>query len=120
MRRGVLAVLHVADEHAVLDEGILCAGGALVIDGDGPAPVGKGAIIQNGHAPGCDLLAHQARKGRGFLAVEITLKPVTHGLVQQNTGPSRPEHHIHHPRGAGIASRFTQATRSASRATGFQ
>ena len=39
-----------------------------------------------------DALAHEPGKGRGLLAVEIPLQPMTHRLVQQHAGPAGAEH----------------------------
>ena len=91
----VLAVLHEADQNAVLDQGGFLARRALVIDGDRAAPVRDCAVIQHGHAFGCNLLAHQPGKGRRALAVEVTLQAVTDRLVQQDAGPAGAEHHVH-------------------------
>ena len=92
----VLAVLHVADQYTVFDQGIFGRWRAFVIHGDRPAPIRDRAIIQHGHTTCCDLLAHQAGKRRTALAVEISLKPVPDRFVQQNAGPPGAKHDVHH------------------------
>ena len=92
---GVLTVLHVAHEHTVFDQNILARWRAFVVNGDRPAPVGDGAVVQNCHTLGRHLLAHQTRESRASLAVKIPLKPMAHRLVQQNTGPARAKHDVH-------------------------
>ena len=99
---GVLAVLHIAHQDAILDQDIAGRGRALVVDGDAAAPVGKGAIIQNGHTGGRDTLAHEAGKGRRAFAIEITLKPMTDRFVQEDAGPAWAKHHIHGACGGGF------------------
>ena len=94
----VLPVLHIAHKDAILDQHVLLAWRAFVVDRDRPAPVGNGPVIQHRHAPRGDLFAHEARKGACALAVEIALKPVAYRLVQQDSRPAIAEHHIHHPR----------------------
>ena len=45
----ILPVLHVAAQHAILDQHIAPRLCALVIYGDRPAPVLNGAVIHDGH-----------------------------------------------------------------------
>ena len=97
----VLAVLHVAHQNAVLDQHVARRRGAFVIDADRAAPVGQGAVIQNGHAGGRHAVTQQTGEGRGFLAVEIAFQPVADRLVQQDAGPARPKDHIHRARRGG-------------------
>ncbi len=104
----ILPVLHIADQHAVFDQRVLGAGGAFVIDGDRTAPVGNRAVVKHGHAFGCDLLAHQARKGRRLLAVEIAFQPVADGFVQQNAGPAGAEGDVHDARRGGHGFKIDQ------------
>ena len=98
---GVLAILHVADKNAVFDEGVFGGGRAFVIKADRAATVWHGAVIQHGDTGGGDALTHQARKGGGFLAVEIAFEPVADGFVQQYTRPAGAEDHIHGACGGG-------------------
>ena len=54
---GVEAVVHVALEHAVLDEHLALAGVALVVDVDGAAAVGHRAVVDDRHLVARHLLA---------------------------------------------------------------
>lgn len=83
-KAGVLPILHIANQHAILDQDIAGRrGGAFIVHGDRPAPVRKGAIIHHSHAFRGHLRADKAGEGRTALAVEIPpFQPVTHGLVQ--------------------------------------
>ncbi len=75
-----------------------------------------GAVIDDGHALGRDLLAHQAGEGRGLLAVEIAFEPVADGFMQHHAGPAGAEHHVHFA-GRG-RDRFQIDQRLAQRAVG--
>src|SRR5581483_12009262 len=97
----VLAVLHVADQDAVLDQNGAAGRRAFVVDRERAAPVSHRAVVDDGHASGGDLLAHQARKCRGLLAIEIALEPVTDGLMQHHAGPAGAEHDVHLAGGRG-------------------
>src|SRR5439155_15572957 len=99
---GIEAILHVADEDAVFDKRGRRGGRSLIIDAERAAPVGEGAVIDDGDALGGDPLAHQAREGARLLAVEIALKPMADGLVQQNARPARAQDHIHLAGGGGL------------------
>ena len=92
---GVLPVLHVADENAVLDQGGAVGGRALIVDVEAAAPARQGAVIDHRHLLRGDPLAHQAAKSAGLLAVEIAFQPVPDRLVQQDARPARPQHHVH-------------------------
>jgi hypothetical protein len=71
---------------------------ALVIDVERSAPPVDGAVIHH-RDPGCGhALADAPGKRRAALAVEIAFEAMADRLVQQHTGPARPEHHGH---GAG-------------------
>ena len=91
---GVLPVLHVADQDAVLDQRGRLGGRALVVDGERAAPVGDGAVVDHGDAGRGDALAHEAGEGALALAVEIALEPVADRLVQQDARPAGAEHHV--------------------------
>ena len=113
---GVLAVLHVADQDAVLDQHGAVGRRALVVDRQRAAPRGHGAVVDHGDALGGDLLAHQAGESRSLLAVEIALEPMADGLVQHHAGPPGPEHHVH--LAGGRRHRFQIDHRLADRAVG--
>ena len=92
---GVQPVLHVALQDAILDQHIGPAGGAFVIDGDGTAAIGQGAVIDDGYARRSHPFAQKICESRGFLAVEVAFEAMTDGLVQQNARPARSENHGH-------------------------
>ena len=92
---GVLPVLHVAGEDAVLDQHGAAGRRALVVDRQRTPPRRNGAVVDHGDALGGDLLAHQARERRRLLAVEVAFEPVTHRLVQHHARPAGAEHHVH-------------------------
>jgi hypothetical protein len=56
---------------------------------------GEGAVVDHGDPGRGDPFAHQAREGRGLLAVEVALQAVADRLVQQDAGPAGPEHDLH-------------------------
>ena len=91
---GVLPVLHVADEPAVLDQHGAVGRRALVVDGQRAAALGDRAVVDDGDALGRHLLSHQAGEGRGLLAVEVALEPVADGLVQHDARPAGAEHDV--------------------------
>src|SRR6185437_5243903 len=95
----VLPSLHEADKDAVFDQHGAAGRRALVVDRQRAAACRHGAVVNDGNALRGDLLAHQARKGRGLLAVEVAFEAMTDGLVQHDAGPAGPEHHIHFARG---------------------
>ena len=92
---GVQAVLHIAFQDAVFNQHIGLGGVAFVVDVERAAPVGQGAIVQDGHALGGDALADAAAEGAGAFAVEVALQPVAHGFVQQHAGPASAQHYGH-------------------------
>ena len=96
---GVLAVLHVADEDAVLDQRRRVGRRALVVDGERAAAERDGAVIDDGHAGRGDALAHQAGEGAFLLAVEVALEAVADRLVEEDARPARAEHHVEGPGG---------------------
>src|ERR1700722_12411047 len=98
---GILAVLHVANQNAVLDQHGAVGRGALVVDRQRASARSHGAVIDHGDALGCDLLAHQACERRGLLAVEIALEAVTDGFVQHHAGPAGTQHDVHFARRGG-------------------
>ena len=91
----VLAVLHVADQDAVLDQHGAVGRRALVVDRERAAAALDGAVVDHGDALGRHLLAHQAGKGRRPLAVEVAFEAVADRLVQHDAGPAGAEHDVH-------------------------
>ena len=91
----VLAVLHVADQDAVLDQHGAVGRRAFVVDRERAAAALDRAVVDHGDALGRDLLAHQAGEGRGLLAVEVAFEAVADGFVQHHAGPARAEHDVH-------------------------
>src|SRR5260370_40080778 len=59
------------------------------------AAVGNRAVIAYRADPPRDALANTTGECRSALAIEVALQSVTDRLVQQNSGPSRPQHHNH-------------------------
>ena len=112
----VLAVLHVADQNAVLDQHGAVGRRALVVDGKRATPRGHGAVVDDGDALGRDLLAHQACEGRGLLAVEVAFEAMTDRLMQHHAGPAGAQHHVHLAGGGG--DQFQVDQRLADRAVG--
>ena len=97
----VLAVLHVADELAVLDQHVAAGRRALVVDGERAAPLGDRAVVDHGDALGGDLLAHQPGEGGGLLAVEVAFEPVADRLVQHDARPAAGQHDVEGAGGRG-------------------
>ncbi|CDI07656.1 conserved protein of unknown function [Agrobacterium pusense] len=95
---GVLAVLHVAHQPAVLDQHVVTGRGAFIVHGQRAAAAVDSAVVHHGHAGRGDHFAHQAGECGRLLAVEIAFQTVTHGLMQHHTRPAGAQHHIH---GAG-------------------
>ena len=91
----VHTILDVTFEDAVFDQHVALAGVAFIIDIERAAPVGQGAVVQYRDAFGRHALADAATEGAGALAVEIAFQAVADGLVQQDAGPARAEHHSH-------------------------
>ena len=91
----VQPVLHVAAQHAVLDERGALRGRALVVDVERAAAARQRAVIDHRALRGRHLLADAVGERRGALAVEVTLEAVADRLVQQDSGPAGAEHHGH-------------------------
>src|SRR5690606_11682455 len=94
-------VLHIAHEHAVLDQGGALRGRALVVDVERAAALVERAVIDDGHAWRRHALAHAPGVGAGALAVEVALQAMADRFVQQHAGPAAAEHHRHHA-GRGV------------------
>ena len=92
---GIQHVLHVALQDAILDQHRALRRVAFVVDIERAAPPRQGAVIDHGNAFGGHPFADPPGKGRTALAVEVALKAMTDGLVQQNTRPAGAEHHRH-------------------------
>src|SRR2546425_139126 len=96
----VQAVLHVADEDALLDQHRPPRRRALVVDVERTAAVRDRPVVDHGHELRGDLLAHPSRERRGSLAVEVALEAVADRLVEQDARPARPEHDGHRAGGS--------------------
>ena len=59
-----------------------------------PAPFGDGAVINDGYALRCYLLAEQSGKGRRLLPVEIALKTVAYSFVKHHARPAAGKHDV--------------------------
>ena len=95
---GVEPVLHVADEHPVLDQHVTPGRRALVVDVERAAAVDHRAVVDHRHQFGGDLLTDAARERGDALAVEVALEPVADRLVQQDARPARTEDDGHRAR----------------------
>ena len=94
----VQLVLHVAAQDAVLDQHVVAARRALVVDRQRAAAIRQRAVVHDRAQGGRDALADADAERGGALAVEIAFEPVPHRLVQQHAGPSRAQHHGHRAR----------------------
>ena len=90
---GVELVLHVALEHAVLDQHVAVARRAFVIHAQRAATPGQGAVVDDGAQARGDLFADPAAVGGAALAVEVALQAVADRFVEQDPGPTRAHHH---------------------------
>ena len=91
----VVGVLHVAGEHAVLDQRGAAGRRAFVVDVERTAAARQGAVVDDGDARRRHALAHAAGVRRGALAVEIAFQAVTDRFVQQHARPTIAQHHRH-------------------------
>ena len=94
-------VLHIAFEDAVFDQDVFLRRRAFVINRERPAPVIQCAVVNHGHTGRGDAFSDHPGKRAGALAVEIALKPVADGFVQQYAGPAGAEQHCHFARWCG-------------------
>ena len=92
---GIEFVLHVALEYTLLNERGALAGGALVVHVEGTAAILEGAIVHHGAEFDATFSPDASGKCRRALTVEIALKTVADGLVQQDTRPAGAQHHSH-------------------------
>src|SRR5207248_2946637 len=74
------------------------------------------AVIDDSHALGRDLLAHQAGESRGLLAVEVAFQAVTDRFMQHHAGPAGAKHDVHFA--SGGRNRFQIDQRLAQRTVG--
>jgi hypothetical protein len=116
---GILPVLHVADQLAVLDQHVVGRRRALVVDGDRAAAVVDRAVIDHGNALGRDLLAEQPGEGRRLLAVEVAFQAMADRLMQHDARPAGGEHDVHRARPA-LRRRFEIDQRLAQRLVGAE
>src|SRR5262249_47066506 len=72
--------------------------GSFIIDVEAAAAVGDRAVIDYRAERTRDLLANAPREGRRAFAIEVTFEAVADRLVQQDSRPSRTQHHDHFPR----------------------
>ena len=89
------AVVEVGGEDAVLHHVCLLAGDAFVVEVDGAAVAGNGAVVDYVYAGRADFLPHLSGKDGCALAVEIGLKGMSHGLVEEDSGGAGSHHHAH-------------------------
>src|SRR5262249_47573700 len=91
----VVAILHVADEDAVLDQHGATGRGALVVDRERAASLRDGTVVDNGDTLRRNALSHQTGECRGLPTVEPPCEPGPARLVQQDAGPAGGKHHVH-------------------------
>ena len=94
----IQGVLEISLEDAILDQHGAPRRIALVVDRQGTAPIGDGAVVNHRDALCRHALADTTRKRRAALAVEVAFQSVADGLVQQDARPAGTEHDRH---GAG-------------------
>ncbi|MNC48879.1 hypothetical protein D3C75_980240 [compost metagenome] len=92
---GVELVLHVALEHAVLDQRGALGRRALVVQTQRAAAARQGAVVDDGAQARSHRLADPAAVGRTALAVEVAFQAMADRLVQQHAAPAVAEHHRH-------------------------
>src|SRR3984957_13751050 len=92
---GVLAVLHVADQRAILDQHGAIGRRAFIVDRQRAAAQRHGAVVDDGYTFRGDLLSHQSGKRRSLLAVEVAFKAMPNSFMQHHAGPARAEHDVH-------------------------
>ena len=85
----------VAAQNAIFDQNRLVRCGSLVIHIQRATPRGDGAVVDDSDLRAGDLLSDQPRKGRGLFAVEVGLKAMPYGLVEQDSRPARAQNHLH-------------------------
>ena len=91
---GVLAILHIADKNAILDQRRPAGRRALIVDAQGTATVWNRAVIDNGDAWCCNSLPHQSSEGRRLLAIEIAFQSMADSFMEQNARPSGPKNDV--------------------------
>ena len=92
---GAYAVMKIACQNTVLDHVCLLSWNALIVECACPAVAGYCPVVHNADPRGANSLTHPVRKNRLTLSVEVCLKGMSHGLVQQNSGCSGAHYHRH-------------------------
>ena len=82
---GVLAILHEAQRHVILDQRGVLRGRALVVDGQRPAAVGDRAVID--HPPGEAGIDQVLNGGPGARSVVKTVMPAEQTSTMGGTSP---------------------------------
>ena len=96
---GADLVVEVAAQDAPFDEGVAPGGVALVVDVDGATGLLDGGVVDDGDEVAGDGLADAVRVVAGALAVEVGLKAVADGLVQEDAAVASGEDDGHLARG---------------------
>ena len=107
-------VAEVALKNAVFDEDGLLGGRAFVIDVERTAPVGHGAVVDDGDFGAGYFLPDEAGEGGGFFAVEVGLEAVADCLVEEDAGPAGAEDYFHIPGRSGDRAELEDGLRAAS------
>src|SRR5882672_11264700 len=89
------AVVHVADELALLDEGAAPRLVALVVHVDGAATLQERRVVHDRAQFAGDVVTDLARIVARPFSVEIGLQPVAHGLVKQDAAVARRQYDLH-------------------------
>src|SRR5262249_20523608 len=89
------SVLQISLQNAFLNQYCLVRGIAFVIDIQRSATKGYRSVINNSTQLRAHFLPHQTSKCRGLLSIEVRFEAVPNRFVQQNSRPTRGEHHLH-------------------------
>ena len=100
---GILPVLHIAFENAVLDQHGARGGRAFIVDGERTAPPVDGAVIHHRHAGRRDALAQQSGEGAMvFLRLKSPSSPWPMASCSRMPGQPGPSTTVISPAGAGM------------------
>ena len=88
-------VAEITLENSLFDQHRVVGGVAFVVDVERAAAAGQGAVVDYRALVAGHAAAEQAGKSGGLFAVEVGLKPVADGFVQQDAGPARTQHNFH-------------------------
>ena len=88
-------VAEISLEDPFFDQDSVLRGVAFIVDIDGAAARGHGAIIDDGALIAGDALAQHAGECGSFLAIEVGFEAVADSFMQQDPGPAGTEHHFH-------------------------